>query len=114
MSSQLKRTQRRSNEEQDVNELSARIRTSEEMPAQQPVKDPERDLRGNDMMAHLMDALAAGRDIGHYGRLVFAMVAHHFMDAEEVVGWLAKDRSIDEHQAKLLVAQVKARDYNPP
>ena len=32
-------------------------------------------LRQNDMMRHLMDALARGEDIGHYGRLVFARVA---------------------------------------
>ena len=33
------------------------------------------DLRDSPMMAHLMDALEAGTDIGHYGRLTFAMVA---------------------------------------
>ena len=33
------------------------------------------DLRKSDMMAHLLDALDKGKDIGHYGRLVFAMVA---------------------------------------
>lgn len=98
----------------DLEEVSDRIRSSSDAPAQQPVKDPERDLRQNDMMAHLMDALDAGKDIGHYGRLVFAMVAHHFMDADEVAKWLSKDKSIDAHQAKLLVAQVKAKDYNPP
>ena len=29
-------------------------------------------------MAHLLDSLNDGKDIGHYGRLVFAMVARHF------------------------------------
>ena len=29
------------------------------------------DLRQNKMMAHLLDALGDGEDIGHYGRLVF-------------------------------------------
>jgi hypothetical protein len=33
------------------------------------------DLRRNAMMSHLLDALDRGDDIGHYGRLVFAMVA---------------------------------------
>src|SRR3954470_10283342 len=28
------------------------------------------DLRAEPMMAHLMDSLEAGKDIGHYGRLV--------------------------------------------
>ena len=47
-------------------------------------QNPERDgavaaLQAEPMMAHLMDSLDSGRDIGHYGRLVFAMVAHHFL-----------------------------------
>ena len=29
------------------------------------------ELRKNDMMNHLLDALEQGKDIGHYGRLVF-------------------------------------------
>ena len=33
------------------------------------------DLRKNGMMAHLLDSLDKGKDIGHYGRLVFTMVA---------------------------------------
>jgi hypothetical protein len=33
------------------------------------------DLRQSTMMLHLLDALDRGEDIGHYGRLVFAMVA---------------------------------------
>ena len=28
------------------------------------------DLRDSPMMAHLLDALEAGTDVGHYGRLV--------------------------------------------
>jgi hypothetical protein len=98
----------------DIDESAATIRASSEVRGPQPVEDPAHDLRANDMMAHLMDALDAGKDIGHYGRLVFAMVAHHFMEADDVARWLAKDKSIDAHQAKLLVAQVKAKDYNPP
>jgi hypothetical protein len=30
------------------------------------------DLRKSEMMAHLIDALDQGEDIGHYGKLVFA------------------------------------------
>ena len=52
------------------------------------------------MMAHLLDSLAAGKDIGHYGRLVFAMVARHFMSNEEVLGWLTRDRDFSEEQAE--------------
>ena len=43
------------------------------------------DLRRNGMMTHLLDALERGEDIGHYGRLVFAMVARHFSDADTLV-----------------------------
>ncbi|CAA9233302.1 MAG: hypothetical protein AVDCRST_MAG77-1120 [uncultured Chloroflexi bacterium] len=55
----------------------------------------EEQLRRNGMMAHLMEALEKGTDIGHYGRLVFAMVAHHFMDEDTLVGWLQKDKDFD-------------------
>ena len=74
----------------------------------------EEQLRRNGMMAHLMEALEKGTDIGHYGRLVFAMVAHHFMDEDTLVGWLQKDKDFDEQDARALVLQVKGRDYNPP
>jgi len=39
------------------------------------------------MMSHLLDALEKGEDIGHYGRLTFAMVAHHFLDKAELIKW---------------------------
>ena len=65
-------------------------------------------------MAHLLDALAAGQDIGHYGRLVFAMVGHHFLDDDELVKTLAQDRDFSEDEARALVLQVRERDYNPP
>jgi hypothetical protein len=72
------------------------------------------ELRADPMMAHLMDALEAGKDIGHYGRLVFVMVAHHFLDENELVSYLMKDKDCDEQKARALVSQVKAHDYNPP
>src|SRR3954464_10203287 len=71
-------------------------------------------LRKNDMMAHLLDALDRGEDIGHYGRLVFAMVAHHFLEEDELVKHLCKCKGFDEEQARALVMQVKGRNYNPP
>lgn len=72
------------------------------------------DLRKSDMMAHLLDALDQGKDIGHYGRLVFAMIARHFLDEEELVGYLQKDKDFNETQARALVEQVQGKDYNPP
>lgn len=84
------------------------------MPTQTKQNSGVEQLRQNAMMAHLLDALDQGKDIGHYGRLVFAMVARHFMDEEELVGWLQKDRDFSEDQARSLYLQVQGRDYNPP
>jgi hypothetical protein len=72
------------------------------------------DLRKNDMMAHLADALNDGKDVGQYGRLVFAMVARHFLSENELVKLLSKDKSVTEDDARRLVTQVNSRDYNPP
>jgi hypothetical protein len=77
-------------------------------------KSPENELRKSAMMAHLMHALENGTDIGHYGRLVFAMVARHFMDEQTLVEWLQKDADFSETQARSLIVQVRGRDYNPP
>jgi hypothetical protein len=71
-------------------------------------------LRDNGMMKHLLDSLEAGEDIGHFGRLVFTMVARHFLDEAELKTLLMKDRACDEAQALSLIEQVKARDYSPP
>ncbi len=65
-------------------------------------------------MAHLADSLEAGKDIGHYGRLVFAMVGRAFLSPDELVEMLAKDKDCGEEKARLLVEQVEARGYNPP
>ena len=75
---------------------------------------PVEDLRKNSMMRHLLDSLDAGKDIGHYGRLVFAMTARHFVSEEDLVAQLRKDPDLSEEQARSLVRQVQGRDYNPP
>ncbi len=72
------------------------------------------ELRRSPMMSHLLDALDRGEDIGHYGRLTFAMIAHRFLDRDELVTWLRKDKDCDEQKAKALVQQIESRDYNPP
>ena len=72
------------------------------------------ELRKSSMMAHLLDALEKGTDIGHYGRLVFAMVARHFLGEDELLEWLQKDPDVNEAQARSLILQVQGRDYNPP
>ena len=72
------------------------------------------DLRDSPMMAHLLEALEAGTDIGHYGRLTFAMIARHFLDEEEMVRLLGSQPEQSEEKARALLAQVKGRDYSPP
>lgn len=72
------------------------------------------DLRANRMMAHLLDSLTAKKDIGHYGRLVFAMVARHFIDADELVAYLTQNPGVTEEQARALYLQVEGKDYSPP
>ena len=72
------------------------------------------ELRKDPMMAHLLDSLDAGTDVGHYGRLVFAMVARHFLPHEEVVAWLTKDNDFSDDQAQQMLHQVEGRDYSPP
>ncbi|MBA3423883.1 MAG: hypothetical protein H0U04_04930, partial [Rubrobacter sp.] len=43
------------------------------------------NLRQSPMMVHMLDALDNGEDIGHYGRLTFAMIARYFVEDEELV-----------------------------
>jgi DNA primase large subunit len=66
------------------------------------------------MMAHLLDALKRGEDVGHYGRLTFAMVARHFLDEREIVKLLAGQPGVDDEKARAMLRQVEGRDYSPP
>ena len=72
------------------------------------------ELRQNTMIAHLLDSLEEGKDIGHYGRLVFAMVARHFLDEKALIKTLRKNPGFSEEEARALYLQVQGRDYNPP
>lgn len=66
------------------------------------------------MMKHLLDALHAGTDIGHYGRLTFVMVARYFMDEDELLKLLERQPGVSKEDALALVTEVKQRDYSPP
>lgn len=77
-------------------------------------QDPHEALRSSPMMAHLLDALHEGTDIGEYGRLVFVMVSRYFLEQEEIVKLLAQQPQIDQEEARSQYMQVKAHDYNPP
>lgn len=72
------------------------------------------DVRKDRMMARLLDDLRAGVDIGHYGRLVFAMVARHFSDEDELVRTLANDRDFSSEKARVMVREVIGAGYSPP
>ena len=72
------------------------------------------DLRQSTMMNHMLEALENGEDIGHYGRLTFAMISRYFVENEELVGLLTKDNDADEQEVRALVQQVEEKGYNPP
>jgi hypothetical protein len=75
---------------------------------------PLEDLRQSPMMAHVLDALDNGEDIGHYGRLVFAMIGRHFVSNDELVELLTKDHDADEQEIRAMVQQVQDKGYSPP
>lgn len=61
------------------------------------------DLKQSPTMNHMLEALEKGEDIGHYGRLTFAMIARYFVENEELVGLLARDTDADEQEVRALV-----------
>ena len=65
-------------------------------------------------MAHLLATLDSGHSIGHYGRLVLAMVGRHFLEPDELCSYLEKDPDFDNTEARALLDQVESRDYLPP
>jgi len=77
-------------------------------------KSGQDKLRNSPMMVHLLDALQAGTDIGHYGRLTFVMVARHFLSDDEIITLLSKQPEHNDVEARALLRQVSERDYNPP
>ena len=97
--------------EQEVARLKGHVESSETV---ETTGDGVAELRKDSMMAHLLDSLEAGKDIGHYGRLVFAMVARHFMSHQDVLAWLSRDPDFEEADAVNMLRQVEGRDYNPP
>src|SRR5437773_10471874 len=72
------------------------------------------ELRRNAMMSHLLDALAQGEDIGHYGRLVLVMVARYFLPEDYLLKQLQADPDMDEDKARALIEQLVSKGYSPP
>ncbi|HEU5238363.1 MAG TPA: hypothetical protein VFU37_14615 [Pyrinomonadaceae bacterium] len=58
--------------------------------------------------------LSKGEDIGHYGRLVFVMVARHFVSESELFILLQRNPDVDEDKARALIEQVTSKGYSPP
>lgn len=98
--------------------MDARKQPAAQSPEGHAVAEPDARgvdaLRDDSMMAHLLDSLEAGKDIGHYGRLTFAMIARHFLTDDEVLAELTKDRDFSDEQARQMLMQVEGRDYSPP
>ena len=63
-------------------------------------EEGEAELRKDSMMAHLLDSLADGKDIGHYGRLTFAMVARHFLPHGEVLRHMTQDPDVSKEKPR--------------
>lgn len=101
-----------------------RTHTSERGQPKQPKRAPRGErraatdgreqLRSSPMMARLLDALDAGTDIGHYGRLTFVIVARRFMGDAEILDLLKRQPGHDQREMAALVQQVSDHDYSPP
>jgi DNA primase large subunit len=75
---------------------------------------PVEDLKQSQMMNHMLEALENGEDIGHYGRLTFAMVGVYFANDDELVQVMTKNEDADEREVRAMVQQVREKGYNPP
>jgi DNA primase large subunit len=75
---------------------------------------PVEDLTQSQMMNHMLEALENGEDIGHYGRLTFAMVGVYFANDDELVQVMTKNEDADEREVRAMVQQVREKGYNPP
>ena len=71
---------------------------------------PVEDLRQSPMMGHLLDR----GDIGHYGRLIFAMIGGRFVGDDEIVKLLTKDHDADARETRAMVQKVQEKRYSPP
>jgi DNA primase large subunit len=72
------------------------------------------DLKQSQMMNHMLEALENGEDIGHYGRLTFAMVGVYFANDDELVQVMTQDHDAEEREIRAMVQQVREKGYNPP
>jgi len=78
------------------------------------ITEAEKNVRKDPMMRYLMDHMLVHIDIGHFGRLVFAMVAHHFLPQDLLVFYLTQEPKVSVNDAHSLIKQVSEKDYSPP
>ncbi len=79
-----------------------------------PRGDGVEQLRASPVMVRLLDALEAGTDIGHFGRLTFVIVARHFLAEADLLALLRRQPGHDEREMAGLIRQVSDHDYSPP
>jgi hypothetical protein len=66
------------------------------------------NLEDSPMMAHLLEAMKSGQDVGEYGALTFVIVARHFMEDNELVELLAQQPGYNQQAAQALLLQVRS------
>src|SRR5690349_19493278 len=71
-------------------------------------------LAASPTVARWLQALEAGQDIGHFGRLAFVSIARHFLSTEELASLLAGQPHSDQAKAQKLIERVCQRGYSPP
>ena len=71
-------------------------------------------LAASPTVARWLAALAAGEDLGHFGRLAFVSAARHFLTDSELVLLLAGQPRHDAGKVLKLVDRVRERGYAPP
>src|SRR5690242_2413996 len=85
-------TERAERAEAELAQLKAETQQDPEVQAQSSSPSTgEPALRNDSMMAHLLDSLRGGKNIGHYGRLVLTMVARHFLHHDQLLTLLTRD-----------------------
>jgi hypothetical protein len=88
--------------------------TADSVDATRPGAAGRQRLRASPTVAHWLSALEAGQDVGHYGRLAFAIVAQHFLADDQTASLLAGQPKYDQARAAKLLERVRAHGYAPP
>lgn len=85
----------------DLKKLREEQRRARENPTGDLYRSP--NLFDSPMMARIIEAIDKGEDVGHYGRLVFVMVARFFLTDEEMLTLLRKRPDFDAREARIMI-----------